>query len=127
MKRNVLIISALAVVVVAAVSIVISMNRSDPQFREVATSERADYEYMIPVGTGNRIDAGEEISIIPAELEVHVGESIRIINNDDRGHVVGVFFVGPGETMSQEFTSPGTLTGGCTIHPSGEFTLQVLE
>jgi len=127
MKRNVLIISALAVVVVAAVSIVISMNRSDPQFREVATSERADYEYMIPIGTGNRIDAGEKISIIPAELEVHVGESIRIINNDDRGHVVGVFFVGPGETMSQEFTSPGTLTGGCTIHPSGEFTLQVLE
>jgi len=127
MKRNVLILSALAVVVVAAVGIVISMNRSDPQFREVATSERADYEYMIPVGTGNRIDAGEEISIIPAELEVHVGESIRIINNDDRGHVVGVFFVGPGETMSQEFTSPGTLTGGCTIHPSGEFTLQVLE
>jgi len=127
MKRNVLIISALAVVVVAAVSIVISMNRSDPQFREVATSERADYEYMIPIGTGNRIDAGEKISIISAELEVHVGESIRIINNDDRGHVVGVFFVGPGETMSQEFTSPGTLTGGCTIHPSGEFTLQVLE
>jgi len=127
MKRNVLILSALAVVVVAAVGIVISINRSDPQFREVATSEHADYEYMIPVGTGNRIDAGEEISIIPAELEVHVGESIRIINNDDRGHVVGVFFVGPGETMSQEFTSPGTLTGGCTIHPSGEFTLQVLE
>jgi len=127
MKRNVLILSALAVVVVAAVGIVISMNRSDPQFREVATSERADYEYMIPIGTGNRIDTGEKISIIPAELEVHVGESIRIINNDDRGHVVGVFFVGPGETMSQEFTSPGTLTGGCTIHPSGEFTLQVLE
>ena len=45
-------------------------------------------------GAGAKIEAGESINIIPAELMVRVGESLRIINDDDRGHVVGVFFVG---------------------------------
>ena len=87
----------------------------------------ADYDYVIPVGTGERIDAGERIDILPAELQVTVGESIRITNEDTRGHVVGVFYVGAGETLTQSFTAPGVLTGECTVHSSGVFTLTVVE
>ena len=47
----------------------------------------ADYDYVIPVGTGERIDAGERIDILPAELQVTVGESIRITNDDSRGSI----------------------------------------
>jgi plastocyanin len=56
-----------------------------------------------------------------------VGESIRITNDDSRGHVVGVFYVGAGETLTQSFTAPGVLTGECTVHSSGVFTLTVVE
>ncbi len=87
----------------------------------------ADYDYVIPVGTGERIDAGERIDILPAKLQVTVGESIRITNDDSRGHVVGVFYVGAGETLTQSFTAPGVLTGECTVHSSGVFTLTVVE
>ena len=88
---------------------------------------RADYDYVIPSGTGDRIDAGERIDILPAELQVTVGETIRITNDDTRGHVVGVFYVGAGETLTQSFTAPGVLSGECTVHSSGVFTLSVVE
>ena len=116
---------ALAGAVLAIIAVV--SGDDEPEFQTVANSDDTDYEYTIPLGAGAQIDAGESINIIPAELTVRVGESLRIINDDDRGHVVGVFFVGAGEILSQEFTSTGTLSGGCSIHPSGKFTLQVLE
>ena len=87
----------------------------------------ADYEYLIPEGTAQRIRAGEDVEILPAQLTVEVGEVIRIINHDDTGHFVGIFYVGPGETVTQRFASTGTFSGTCTIHPSGQITLTVEE
>jgi hypothetical protein len=87
----------------------------------------ADYEYLIPAGTGERIDDGERIDILPGEMEVRVGETIRIVNDDDRGHVIGVFYVGAGETLTQTFTAPGELEGECSVHSSGRFLVRVLE
>lgn len=87
----------------------------------------ADFEYLIPAGTGSVLDAGGQVEILPAELEVRVGETIRIVNYDDRGHVVGVFYVGAGETLTQTFTAPGELEGECSVHPSGRFLVRVLE
>lgn len=85
-----------------------------------------DHDYVIPAGTAARIDAGDEVAIVPAQLDVAVGDSIRIVNDDSEGHVVGVFYVGAGETLTQRFDSVGTLTGECTVHPSGSFTLRVV-
>lgn len=83
------------------------------------------YDYTIPLGTKDRIDAGELVEIVPRVLTVHVGEAIRIVNDDDVGHVVGVFYVGAGETATSRFTAPGELTDSCTVHSGGEFTLRV--
>lgn len=87
----------------------------------------ADYEYRIPGGTAERITAGETVEILPAQLTVKVGEVIRIVNEDAAGHFVGIFYVGPGETVTQRFASPGEFSGLCTIHPSGQITLSVEE
>lgn len=84
-----------------------------------------DHEFVIPAGTGDRIQAGEDVEIVPRELVVMVGDSLRIVNEDDQGHAVGVFYVGSGETLTQRFDSPGVLEGLCDIHPSGTFTLRV--
>lgn len=59
-------------------------------------------------------------------MEVRVGEVIRIENQDDRGHLVGPFFIGANETLTQRFSSEGTFQGSCTVHPSGQITLTVL-
>ncbi|MCU0274545.1 MAG: hypothetical protein MUE34_15060 [Acidimicrobiales bacterium] len=86
----------------------------------------ADWTFTIPAGAGERIDAGEPLEILPAELEVRVGEVLRIRNEDDRGHVIGPFFVGAGETLTQRFASPGEIAGDCSVHPSGRLVLRVL-
>ena len=96
-----------------------------PAISVVDSISTATYEYTIPAGAGEALDAGQPLEILPAELEAHVGDTIRIVNLDDRGHNVGPFFVGAGETMTQQFASPGDFVGICTVHPSGEFTLHV--
>lgn len=91
------------------------------------TATSADYEYVIPAGTGARFDAGEVVDILPGEMVVKVGEVLRIVNQDDRNHLIGPFFVGAGETLTQRFSTAGEFTGVCTVHPSGQFVLEVTE
>lgn len=92
---------------------------------DASAADTFAYDYEIPAGTGARLDAGEKVEIVPAELVVHVGESIRIVNQDDRDHTVGAFFVAAGETLKQRFNRVGELQGECTVHPSGRFTVRV--
>jgi plastocyanin len=96
-----------------------------PAISVVDSLVSATYEYTIPAGAGAALDAGKPLDILPAELDAHVGETIRIVNHDGRGHNVGPFFVGAGETLTQQFGSPGDFVGICTVHPSGQFVLHV--
>ena len=98
---------------------------SDPATEAIESVDAATYEFVIPVGAGEALDAGTPLEILPGELEVRVGETIRIVNEDDRGHTVGPFFVGATETLTQRFSSPGEFVGVCTVHPSGEIVLVV--
>ena len=100
---------------------------SAPELESGDAAVPADYEYVIPAGTGERIDAGEEVEILPGRIDAKVGEVIRIINEDDRGQLVGPFFVGAQETVTQRFASPGTFVGACYVHPSGQLILEVTE
>lgn len=104
-----------------------SSQDEDALFVDEGSAVEADYEYTIPAGAGEALDAGEPLEILPAELEVEVGEVIQIVNEDDRGHLVGPFFVGKGETLRQRFSSPGQFIGQCTVHPSGQLTLTVVD
>ncbi|MGA1219436.1 MAG: cupredoxin domain-containing protein [Ilumatobacteraceae bacterium] len=122
-KLLIALIAATAVVTTA----VIVLSGDDSILRSSSITTAADYEYEIPLGTGKRTDAGEELDIFPRLLKVRVGESIRIVNNDDRDHLIGTFFVGAGETLTQEFVIPGMLTGECSIRPGSSFTIQVFE
>lgn len=86
-----------------------------------------EHDFVIPLGTADRIAAGEVVEIVPAELVVEVGEAVRIVNEDDDDHIVGVFFVAAGETLTQRFNDVAVLEGECSVHPSGAFTLRVVE
>lgn len=93
-----------------------------------SADDAAEYQhdYLIPPGTAARIDAGEDVEIVPAELVVEVGDALRIVNEDSTDHIVGVFFVAAGETLTQRFNSEAVLEGECSVHPSGAFTLRVV-
>ncbi|MEM9042708.1 MAG: hypothetical protein AAGD33_22720 [Actinomycetota bacterium] len=100
-------------------------DAATPGFAANESAADATYSYTIPQGAGEALDAGTPLEILPGTLEAQVGETIRIENLDDRGHNVGPWFVGAGETVTQSFTSAGTFEGVCTVHPSGELILIV--
>ena len=100
---------------------------SDPLFADDGSADVPDYSFTIPAGAGEAIDRGEPLDILPQALDVRVGELFELINLDDRGHLVGPFFVGKGETLRQRFKASGTFIGACSVHPSGEIILTVVE
>ena len=102
-------------------------STSTPELKVVPPDdeESYDYDFRIPFGTGVSLDKGEEIEIVPQVLDVKIGERIRVVNDDVRGAAVGIFWVPAGRTVAMEFTTTGTLTGECDVHPSGEFTINV--
>lgn len=116
------------VVAAAAILLAIAGCSSDADsFDQVDASAEviADYDYVIPVGAGLALDAGTPLEILPADFDARVGETIEIVNDDDRGHLVGPWFVGAGETMRQTFTTPGEYVGECTVHPSGQIVVTI--
>lgn len=127
--QRTLLLALLPVVVVGGLFIgrTLRPNGGDDRVRLANTDDSAtfEYDYVIPPGTAARIAAGDTVDIVPRALTVRVGESIRIVNDDEEGHVVGVFYVGAGETLTKRFTAPGELSGSCSVHSDGEFTLRV--
>ncbi len=124
-------IGRLATLLAAATFSVTACSGGDdaagPGLTPTEAADAATYEYTIPAGAGEALDAGTPLEILPAELVTQVGETIRIVNEDDRGHNVGPWFIGANETMNQEFTSAGEFEGVCTVHPSGQLILVVEE
>lgn len=91
-------------------------TRQDPQ---------PTFSYLIPEGAGEAYDAGTPLEILPARLDASIGDIIEIRNDDERGHLVGPFYVAAGETLRQEFASEGEFIGECTVHSSGEIVVVV--
>lgn len=87
----------------------------------------ADYNYLIPAGYGELLESGEAPEIFPADLDVVLGEEIAIVNEDDRGHVIGPFYVGANEQIRHTFSVPGIYSGSCSVHESGQVVLTVSE
>lgn len=93
--------------------------------REESGPEQPTYSFVIPAGAGDRIDEGEPLDVLPRELVAQLDETVIIVNEDDQAHLLGPWFVGPGETLRQRFTQEGVFEDSCTVHPSGKFTVVV--
>ena len=116
--------------IVAAASILLAVagcSGGTDSFEQIdaAAEAVADYDYTIPVGAGLALDAGTPLEILPGSFDARVGQTIQIVNEDDRGHLVGPWFVGASETMRQTFKTTGEFVGDCTVHPSGQIVVTV--
>ncbi len=93
------------------------------------------HDFVVPAGTTERLKNGENPELIPREFEVHVGDKIRVRNDDTELVRLGIFNVAPGETVTMNFNKVGPLrgvifaddSGGCGTPPpkDKEFVINV--
>lgn len=98
-----------------------------PEDKQAGERGGRTHSFVVPAGTGERLDRGENVEIVPRTLEVKVGDSLIIRNEDSRTHTVGPVVVRAGETAEQNFTRPGVVEGECTVHPEDKFTIRISE
>lgn len=86
-----------------------------------------DHTFVVPLGTGAKLENGDRIEILPRDLEVRVGDRLVVINDDDRAHDVGPWTVGGQKTFTFTFTEVGRFDSRCTLHSGGgRFFIDVL-
>ena len=87
--------------------------------------EEPTYSFLISAGSSNAIEQGDALDILPRELVAQLNETVIIVNEDDEAHILGPWFVCPGEMLRQRFTTVGVFEDSCSVHPSARFTVVV--
>lgn len=100
-------------------------SSSDSNASEQTFPERADFQWVIPKGTAEKVALGTHDKIFPSVLYVKVGQTIRIVNEDRIAYTVGPFAIGANQTLEQVMRSPGTFEGECTTHEGARFLMIV--
>ena len=83
------------------------------------------HTFVIPSGTADRVAAGEEVTIIPSDLRIRLRDRLVVVNEDSTTHQVASIVVGPGERVETRFSEAVSLSGFCSLHPSGRITIEV--
>jgi plastocyanin len=91
------------------------------------SSTSVDHRYVIPNGTAAKLAKGGDVVVMPSNLQVKVGDTITIVNNDVVEQSIGPYYVGAGETLHQTFTSATVLQGDCPLTADGAFKITVTE
>lgn len=73
------------------------------------------YEVKVPMGTYEDTMRGELVDLLPAVLEVKVGDEFVVVNEDEFTHNIGPFTVRPGETLRHIWQTPDTIVGECSL------------
>lgn len=81
--------------------------------------------FVVPDGAAEDAYFGKKVDVMPPEVELRVGDTLVIRNEDSQTASVGPFTVRPGETLRQTFRRPQTLIGECTLSGTGEVKIVV--
>jgi hypothetical protein len=111
---------AVPVLVVVAGVVVWTFAAQDDGTREPDT-----IEIVVPAGTQDRLSAGESVVLMPARIELRVGDQLVIRNDDDVSHLVGPYQVDPGDNMFVQYGAPGVYEGYCALSEGERYEIVV--
>ena len=94
-------------------------------FVVVQSQEAKTITFVIPPGTAQQLETGNEIISFPNELAVTVGDTIIIDNQDEAVHTFGPFTILPHTTLTKRFESARTYQNACTFHQDKSMTIAV--
>jgi plastocyanin len=103
------------VAAVALLAVVMSNSSDGPQ----------EVSFTVPADTSERLANGETVEVLPAQIDLAVGDTLVIENLDSESYDVGPYLVGANQTLRQTFNEPGLFEGVCTLHPSGGIQIVV--
>jgi hypothetical protein len=93
--------------------------------RLLGASDGTEHVITIPRGTAERLSAGEDVELVPADLRLRLRDQLVVVNDDVAEHQVGPLSVPPGERLATRFSEAATIDGFCSLHPSGRITIEV--
>lgn len=82
-------------------------------------------EIVVPAGTTDRLARGEDVAVMPAELQLSVGDVLRIRNEDDVDQSVGPWRVEAGTSFELRFGEPGHYQGSCPLAEGDTYDIVV--
>jgi hypothetical protein len=75
-------------------------------------------QLVIPDGTADRIENGEDIPTIPAEMVFVMGDVLEVVNQDRVSHQLGPVWVPAGSVGRLVMEQPQDVTYTCSFRPS---------
>jgi hypothetical protein len=82
---------------------------------------------VIPAGTAERLAAGEDVALLPDDLQFRLRDRLVVVNDDRSSRQVGPFVVAPGQRLEKRFSEAATLDGFCSLHATGRITIEITE
>ena len=116
--RKVLIAGTLAIFVLFALIIAFALSP--------LSIGNKTYSYVIPAGAQAKIDQGlPDGTNMPDYLELRVGDTLEIDNQDSTGHVYSFLIMRPGEKVKYKFRTKGVFVGECSFGGHRSVTVRV--
>jgi hypothetical protein len=76
------------------------------------------WRFVIPLGTAERLAAGEAVVVLPAELALRFDDTLILVNDDRVAHTVGPITIRPGQEVRRRVSRLQSLSGFCSLHPA---------
>ncbi len=120
-RRGAAIVAATAILLAATAGVAwFATSRDDgPEPRTV--------HLVVEAGTQDRVNAGEKVVMMPSYMELRVGDTLFIENKDAVPQWVGPYLVGPGNSFSFTYGSPGRFAGFCPLADGQTYEIVVKE
>jgi plastocyanin len=84
-------------------------------------------EIVVPLGTMEKLERGEDVAVMPTELRFEVGDTLRIRNEDLVAQAVGPYRVAAGDEFEVTFGSPGRFEGVCPLAEGERYEIVITE
>ena len=79
----------------------------------------------IPAGTAALLSAGQDVNIIPTDLDFRLRDRLTVVNEDSAAHQIGPFLIPAGKQLDTRFAEAATIEGFCSLHSSGRVTINI--
>jgi len=84
-------------------------------------------ELVIPAGTAEKVDAGQEVVSIPEEMVFVLGDVLEVVNHDSVSHQLGPVWVPPGSKGTMVMDIAREVSYSCSFSTSRYLGLDIRQ